>query len=275
MASLTEQSKARREQINLGSGGQSCIAMPARTWMIGTPKPGKSRWLARLDILQSASGLLLAALLMTHLLFVASLLISQDAFHAVARIFEGAYHLGKPYPVLVSSVVTVILVIFISHAWLAMRKFPAGYRQHRTATHDDTSLWWLQIWTGFALFFMASIHLYDLLTQPSMISPFAAAERMWTGNMWPLYLMLTFAAELHASIGLYRLAIKWGWFATSRPHLGRRRQHLAKHGISAFFITLGLLTLAAYVELGRNHAAHAGERYVPTYQRTLPTVDID
>ena len=46
----------------------------------------------------------------------------------------------------------------------------------------------------------------------------------------------------------------------------RRRLLWAKHGISAFFITLGLVTLSAYVELGRNHAENAGERYVPAQQ---------
>ncbi len=233
----------------------------------------KSRWPARLDVLQSASGLFLALFLMAHMFFVSSILISHDAFYTVARFFEGAWLLGKPQPLLVSGVVIVILLIFITHAWLAMRKFPAGYRQYRafmqhknSLRHGDTSLWWLQIWTGFALFFMATIHLYDMLTQPALIGPFESADRVWTGNMWPLYLMLLFAAELHASVGLYRLAIKWGWFAARKPNLYRRRLRWAKHGISAFFITLGLVTLSAYIELGRTHAEHAGERYVPTQQ---------
>ena len=217
--------------------------------------------------------LFLALFLMAHMFFVSTILISHDAFYTVARFFEGAYFLGKPYPLLVSGVVSIILVIFIGHAWLAMRKFPAGYRQYRafiqhknSLRHSDTSLWWLQIWTGFALFFMATIHLHDMLTQPALIGPYESADRVWTGNMWPLYLMLLFAAELHASVGLYRLAIKWGWFDGSKPNLSRRRLRWVKHGISAFFITLGLVTLSAYVELGRNHAERAGERYVPAQQ---------
>ena len=31
--------------------------------------------------------------------------------------------------------------------------------------------------------------------------------------MWPLYLVLLFLVELHGSVGLYRLAVKWGGFA--------------------------------------------------------------
>ncbi|MGE5769626.1 MAG: succinate dehydrogenase/fumarate reductase cytochrome b subunit, partial [Betaproteobacteria bacterium] len=37
----------------------------------------KSRWPARLDLLQSASGLFLALFLMAHMFFVSSILISQ------------------------------------------------------------------------------------------------------------------------------------------------------------------------------------------------------
>ncbi len=263
------------ELLHADASGQLVIQAPISP-VRSTASLRKSRWPARLDILQSASGFFLAIFLMAHMFFVSSILISQDAFHTVARFFEGAYFLGKPYPILVSGVVTIITLIFIAHAWLAMRKFPAGYRQYRAFVthknnlrHSDTSLWWLQIWTGFALFFMATIHLYDMLTQPALIGPFESADRVWSGNMWPLYLMLLLSAELHASIGLYRLAIKWGWFTAATPNRSRRRLRWVKHAISAFFITLGLVTLAAYMEIGRNHAEHAGERYVPTHQSAL------
>jgi len=236
-------------------------------------KPGKSRWPARLDLLQSLSGLLLALFLMAHMAFVSSILISHDAFYTVARFFEGAYFLGKPYPILVSGVVAGVLALFIGHAWLALRKFPAGFRQYRAFVahknrlrHGDTSLWWLQVWTGFALFFMATVHLYQMLMNPSLIGPYESADRVWTGNLWPLYLLLLFAAELHASVGLYRLALKWGWFDAGDPNRSRRRLRWIKHGLSAFFITLGLVTLGAYIDLGQAHAEHAGERYVPASQ---------
>jgi len=270
MASRIEHSKASHEQINLDASGQLSIATAADNWTVDAPPPRKSRWPARLDLLQSASGLVLGLFLIAHMFFVSSILISHDAFYAVARFFEGVYFLGKPYPIMVSAVVCVITTIFILHAWLAMRKFPAGYRQYRafvahknSLLHADTSLWWLQIWTGFALFFMATIHLYQMLTQPALIGPYESADRVWTGGMWPLYLMLLFAAELHASIGLYRLAIKWGWFSAATAGLNRRRLQRARYALSAFFIVLGLLTLQAYVQLGRAHAEKAGERYVP------------
>jgi fumarate reductase subunit C len=273
MAGLIEPASSC-ELLSADASGQLSIQAPAASQAISAPPPRKSRWPARLDLLQSASGLFLALFLMAHMFFVSSILISHEAFYTIARFFEGAYFLGKPYPILVSGVVMIILCVFIGHAWLAMRKFPDGYRQYQAfikhknnLRHNDTSLWWLQIWTGFALFFMATIHLYDMLTQPALIGPFESADRVWTGNMWPLYLMLLFAAELHASVGLYRLAIKWGWFDAGKPNLSRQRLRLAKHFISAFFITLGLITLLAYVDLGRAHADKAGERYEPATQQ--------
>lgn len=274
MATLIDD-KGSNELLAADASGQLAIPAPA----VSPLRQGrrKSRWPARLDLLQSASGLFLALFLMGHMFFVSTILISNEAFYTIARFFEGAYFLGRPYPILVSAVVIVIMAIFIVHAWLAMRKFPAGYRQYRAfidhknrLRHGDTSLWWLQIWTGFALFFMATIHLYDMLTQPALIGPFESADRVWTGSMWPLYLMLLFAAELHASIGLYRLAIKWGWFTAATPNRSRRRLRWAKHTLSAFFITLGLVTLLAFIDLGRNHAAQAGERYVPPQHSAAP-----
>jgi len=261
------------------SGELGLQAMPhPQTHGTAQTKPRKSRWPARLDVLQSATGFILAVFLMAHMFFVSTILISQQAFYTVARFFEGAYFFARPYPALVSCVVAVVIALFIGHAGLAMRKFPAGFRQfnafrrHKNRfQHGDTSLWWIQAWTGFALFFMATIHLYDMLTQPALIGPFESADRVWSGNMWPLYLALLFAVELHGGIGLYRLAIKWGWLEGSDPQRSRRRLAIVRYSFSAFFVTLGLVTLLTYIDLGRAHADHAGERYIPP--QSISSVD--
>ena len=230
----------------------------------------KSRWPARLDLLQSASGLFLALFLIGHMFFVSSILISHEAFYTVARFFEGAYFLAEPRPWLVSVVVGAVLTVFIAHAWLALRKFPANFRQYKVFSehkamlrHGDTGLWWIQLWTGFALFFLGTVHLYGMLTQPELIGPYESADRIWTGSMWPLYLLLLFAVETHGGIGLYRLALKWGWLEGRDPSASRRRLRIAKTLFSVFFLGLGLVSLLAYVQLGIAHADKAGERYVP------------
>ncbi|WP_412480004.1 fumarate reductase cytochrome b subunit [Azonexus sp. IMCC34839] len=272
MASHPDPLGAPTERLSIDASGQLSVqALAAPRPRQGVRAlPRKSRWPARLDILQSASGLFLGLFLLAHMGFVSSILISHEVFYRVARFFEGAWLLGKPYPILVSGVVGLVTSVFVLHAWLALRKFPANFRQylafarHRNSfRHADTNMWWFQVWTGFALFFLATIHLYQMLTQPSLIGPFESADRVWTGGMWPLYLILLFAAELHGGIGLYRLAIKWGWFHARTAGQSRRRLRLGKSLLSTFFIVLGLVTLAAYVDLGRAHADKAGERYTP------------
>ena len=183
------------------------------------------RWPARLDLLQSGTGLALGLFMWVHMLFVSSILLGKDAMWVVARFFEGYYVFGRPLTWLVSVLVATI----------------------------------------FALFFMASVHLYIMMTRPDRIGPFESADRVWTDLMWPLYLVMLFAVEFHGGIGLYRLALKWGWFAGPDPLATRRKLRLFKWALTAFFLILGIATLLAYIKIGIAHAPHYGEHYVPTF----------
>jgi len=232
----------------------------------------KSHWPARMDLAQSASGLLLGLFMWGHMAFVSTILISQDAMWMVTRAFEGHYFFGRSFPQIVSVIVAVVFVLFMGHAVLALRKFPAEYRQYRVflghknlLRHSDTSLWWLQVVTGFLLFFLGSPHLYQMLMHPGAIGPYASADRVWSGMWWPLYLVLLFCVELHGGVGLYRLVVKWGWFEGVEPNRTRRRLTLLKWSITVFFLVLGLLTLAAYMKIGHQHRDRVGEEYVPTW----------
>jgi fumarate reductase subunit C len=236
------------------------------------PALRKSRWPARLDWLQSASGLVLALFMWGHMFFVSSILLGKDAMWTVTKFFEGYFIFGRALPWLVSLVVATVLAIFVTHALLAVRKFPISYRQYRAYAdhknhmhHGDTTLWWWQVITGFALFFLASAHLFVMLTQPETIGPYGSADRMWSAHLWPLYLVLLFAVELHGGIGLYRLAMKWGWFNGPDPDATRARLKTLKWALTAFFLVLGLATLAAYVKIGIEHAPRAGEVYTPAW----------
>lgn len=51
-------------------------------------KTRKSRWPARLDVVQSASGLFLGLFMWGHMVFVSTILISKDAMWWVTRMFE-------------------------------------------------------------------------------------------------------------------------------------------------------------------------------------------
>lgn len=230
----------------------------------------RRRWPARLDFLQSASGLALGLFMWVHMFFVASILLGQEAMWTVARMFEGYFIFGEPQYWLVSMLVGVIAALFVLHAALALRKFPANYRQYRTyrdhlkeMRHEDTTLWYWQVVTGFALFFLASVHLYIMLTNPDRIGPVESADRVWSDTMWPLYLVLLFAVEFHGGVGLYRLALKWGWFESGDPAATRKKLRVYKWTLTAFFLVLGLLTLLAYIRIGIDHAPNYGEHYVP------------
>jgi fumarate reductase subunit C len=230
----------------------------------------KSRWPAKLDIAQGVSGLLLAIFMWAHMLFVSSILISKDAMYTVTKAFEGRYLFGEARPWLVSLVVACVLLLFVLHAALAMRKFPSGYQQskifiahQRQLKHGDTRLWFVQVVTGFVLLFLGSAHLVFMLVNPDQIGPYQTADRVW-GGMWPIYLLLLFAVELHGGIGLYRLAVKWNWFQSEHGD-GVSRQVLRRvmWGIIVGLISLGLVTLAVEMNHGYQHREQAGEQYQP------------
>jgi fumarate reductase subunit C len=203
--------------------------------------------------------------------FVSSILVSEELMWSVTRFFEGYFVFGKAYPGIVSLVVAVVTVLFVIHAGLALRRFPADYTQyqrflaHRSLLkHSDTTLWWVQVCTGFAMFFFATPHLFQMMMYPGAIGPYASADRVWSGGWWVLYLVLLVAVELHGGIGLYRVALKWGCLETGDPSRTRRRLRTAKWTLTVFFLVLGLLTLAAYMKIGYEHRAQVGERFIPS-----------
>ena len=242
---------------------------------VGLTDPARpSHWPARLDLAQSASGLLLALFMWAHMAFVSSILLGKDVMWMVTKFFEGYFVFGRSYPGIVSTVVALVIALVVTHALLALRKFPINYRQFSTfrghmrmLRHEDTTLWFWQVVTGFALFFLASVHLYIMLTRPDRIGPFESADRVWSEHFWPLYIVLLLTVEVHGGIGLYRLAVKWGWFAGGDANALRRRLKLAKWALTAFFLVLGVATLAAYIKIGIEHRDRYGEHYVPAAQQ--------
>jgi fumarate reductase subunit C len=239
----------------------------------------KSRWPARLDLLQSGTGLVLALFMWGHMFFVSTILISNDAMWTITKFFEGYFFFGKSYPVLVSGVVAVIIALIVGHALLAVRKFPINYRQFTTfrghmkmMRHEDTTLWFWQLMTGFVLFFAAMPHVYVVLMRPDLIGPFESADRVWSSNYWPLYILLLLAVELHGGIGLYRLAVKWGWFEGADPNATRSRLKKLKWALTAFFLVLGFATLAAYIKIGvaQVERNNVGKPFVPAALQTAP-----
>jgi fumarate reductase subunit C len=233
----------------------------------------KSRLPAKLDYLQSATGLFLALFMWAHMLLVSSILVSNDFMYTVTKLLEASFIFEGGNPLLVTIAGAVIFVIFIAHAGLGMRKLPGNFKQYQVMKahakhmgHDDTKLWFTQAGTGFAMFFLASIHLYIIMTNSAEIGPYASADRIWSEWMWPLYILLLIAVELHGTIGLYRLCVKWGWFDGDNPRENRIKLKKVKWALTVFFLALGFATLAAYMKIGYDNAkaGKVGERYVPS-----------
>ena len=227
-----------------------------------------NRWPARLDLAQSMSGLLLVLFIWSHMLFESSILLGKDAMLWVTQLFEGVHLLGRPYPLLVSAVAATVLALMALHALLALRKFPASYRQYRAMNrhvgalrHLDTTAWYIQVITGFLLFFLASAHLLVVLLQPDNIGPYASSDRIWSGRFWMLYAPLLLIVHLHAGIGVYRLCLKWGPIPAQRLGLWRGRVKLIVSCVVAFYLCLGTASLITYMSIGAEHADRVGERY--------------
>jgi fumarate reductase subunit C len=230
----------------------------------------KSRLPARLDFAQSATGLILGLFVWMHLLFDSSIILGKDAFGFVSRNLELAFlsDTGHGYPIAVLFAVLIISLLFVVHAMLGIRKFPISWKQHRIlqdqiqmTNHGETKLWYIQVITGFLLFFAGSVHLYVMFANPGSIDPYLSADRIVTGNMWVLYLVLLICVVLHGNIGLYRLCMKWGWFAGKDARKSRMMLQTLRNRVIIFYLTIGILGLLVFAVIGINHRDKAGERY--------------
>ena len=214
---------------------------------------------ARLDFLQSATGLILAIFIMGHILFEASILISHEMMYRVTLMFEGYYFFGERYPGIISFLAAAIFAIFILHAFIAIRKFPSSYKQYKILKnhvvgmkHEDTYLWMIQVITGFMMFFLGSVHLYIMISQPEHIGPHQSAARIVDEFMGPLYFLLLLSVVSHAFIGLYRLALKWGFMEGKNTKKSRAFFKFLMRSFIAVYIVVGLASLAKYTYIGLN-----------------------
>ncbi|MFH1156240.1 MAG: fumarate reductase cytochrome b subunit [Pseudomonadota bacterium] len=242
----------------------------------------KSRLPARLDVGQSITGLILGVFMWIHMLLVASILLGKGSFSFVARMMEASFlsSSGHGYPILVFFAVSVIFSLFIVHAALGVRKIPISFRQYQILSshigmtrHGDTILWAIQAVTGFLMFFLGSVHLYMMWSNPGSIDPYLSADRVYTHSLWALYLPLLVCVELHGTIGLYRLALKWGWFMGKDPRKTRKVLKAAKIKVTAGFLGVGFMALIIFLTIGFFHRDDVGQRYYQPGTHALQTID--
>ncbi|WP_144211400.1 fumarate reductase cytochrome b subunit [Shewanella donghaensis] len=211
-------------------------------------------WAARADKLQSATGLLLGIFIIMHLHFESSILISKEAFYHVGHFLEGGIfsETGHGFPVVTKFISAFMLIVVLVHALFALRRFPAQIQQWRALRsqmtimpHQDTKIWFWQLITGFLLFFLAPVHLFDMITNPE-IGAHLSAERVYHQDVWMLYVLLLPAVVLHAMFGLYRLAVKWG--VTTKRTAALK---LAKIMV-VYLMIIGIASLLTYIFIGQS-----------------------
>ncbi|MFQ6371546.1 fumarate reductase cytochrome b subunit [Shewanella sp. YIC-542] len=214
--------------------------------------PQSHRWSAIADMLQSASGLLLGLFLLAHLHFESTILLGKAVFYQMVQILEGGWftHDGHGSAAVTQLFSVFMLLVVMVHAATALRRFPAQKRQWQALrnhnlliNHQDSRLWFWQMITGFMMFFLVPMHLVTMITNPE-IGPHLSAARVWHDNFWLVYILLLPAVVVHAMLGLYRLALKWG------VSFRRNGLRLLAKILIGYLLLLGLCSLSAYVVIG-------------------------
>jgi fumarate reductase subunit C len=216
----------------------------------------KSKIPAKFDFWQSATGLILGIFIIFHLTFESSILIGQGFFNFIAETLELGFIFEGGKPIVISYLAAFIFAVFIFHAFLAMRKFPQQYAQFRifkqhskSLKHTDTSIWLVQIVTGFILFFTGSVHLYQKAVANEPITAIESSSTMTDEMMAPLFIVLLIAVVLHAFVGLYRLAVKWVPMDKDKRVKLMKMRNIA----IAVFLVLGLASIFRYIQIGLAH----------------------
>lgn len=223
------------------------------------------------EIISGGSGLVLALFMWGHVVLVGSILTGERGFDWMATMLED-YYIAQP-------TVLAIITLFLVHAVFAARKIPAQLRERKriavlarglsqsgrevvaTRTehspfrpHVESMLWVWQVRTGMIILVLGSFHLIliavDIFTplfgEIAGIESQSSMPRVAAG-LWLPYAILLLCVEFHASVGLYRLLVKWG--SGFLPH--RRILHRIEQVIFWLVLGLGGLTLvvlAGWVE---------------------------
>jgi fumarate reductase subunit C len=202
------------------------------------------------ELISGASGAVLTVFMWGHMVLVGSILLGQRGFDWMALQLEH-YYIAQP-------TVLAIFALFIVHAVFASRKIPAKLRErqqvialskdlHRSwQPHIDSLLWIWQVRTGVVILVLGSFHIIllglDVFTplygEHAGIESATTLARVAAG-LWLPYAALLLCVEFHASVGLYRLAIKWGAGQT----LSRRTLSLIERFLFWLILVFGTVTL--------------------------------
>ena len=215
------------------------------------------------EVISGGTGLVLALFMWGHVVLFGSILTGARGFDWMATMLED-YFIAQP-------TVIAIFSLFLIHAVFAARKVPAQLRERKriielskglrnsgrekvaTRTeyspfrpHVESMLWIWQVRTGMIMLVLGSFHLIllglDVFTP--LFGNHAGIESSTTlarvgAGLWLPYAILLICVEFHASVGLYRLAIKWG----ADRWLSRTAMHVIEQIIFWVILVVGGVTL--------------------------------
>jgi fumarate reductase subunit C len=216
------------------------------------------------ELISGTSGLLLAIFMWGHMILVGSILTGRRGFDWMATALE-EYYIAQP-------TVVAVLVLFLVHALFAARKIPARLRERQQLLqvsralknapgaaggkrayrpHLESMLWIWQLRTGLIILVIGSFHVIllamDVLTplfgEHAGIEAETTIARVSSG-LWLPYAILLLCVEFHASVGLYRLAVKWG----AGTFLSRRTLRVMEQVLLWSILVLGSVTLVVLAE---------------------------
>jgi len=196
------------------------------------------RVVARFDLIETITGLLLVAFMWGHMLMLSTILFGPDTMNSLAVFLESP-------PLYMAQIGLVgMAVLILIHLVTAGRKLPSRVREQamiwrlsKQLRHTDTWLWVIQAVTGMIILMFAAIHLWVVATT-FPIEAMKSSTRV-AGSYGYLYLPMIIIVELHVGIGLYRAIVKWTAF---NRHAGA----ILKWGITAVFLVIGYAILGTF-----------------------------
>jgi len=191
------------------------------------------------ETMQMVSGLLLVLFLWVHMLFVGTVLLGKGTFGALASFMDNwgvpstASHVLSP----LNLTIVFLILVFGMHIGAVLRRMPRQYREQKIVWqhakiihHYDTWSWVFQSITGSAILVLAAIHI--TVVAGFGISVFNSSHRVAMVGFLIFYSVLLLLSEYHASVGLYRIFVKWGF-------VNHHRMRAVLEVISVLFVVIG------------------------------------
>ncbi len=203
--------------------------------------PGEAK--TRLDFWQAASGAALALFVCIHLTLEGTVVLSPALTNGIAWFLEATW--------LAQIAAPLIILLIVFHFYIAARKMPFRanelgiFVRHSKSLKDfDTWLWLVQVFTAIVILLGAFYHVYTVMTDLP-ITVAGSAKRLHNGWL-AFYVFFLPCVILHTGIGVYRLAVKYGFCTKSTKSAWRKWVWI----VMACYLLLGTLALTRVWLLG-------------------------